>query len=277
MAMADVRAGPRPACAHISCQAGAIWVLFRLVASLEGSDALAILLARFLPAGSPGLAIATPAAAAQDIFVTPIPNIPFSGVVNVERSHVGPDGSSVIFKTIREIARDSRGRIHNESRAFVPVSDPNTPPVVSIHLYDPQTRVSTMLNPQERTFWTKTVNRPPETVPPAFLDASPTGDSLPQNEFTKKEDLGIREIEGLSAHGVRESQTIPDESSGRNKEIVITDEYWYSDDLRINLKIKHSDPRTGTVTITVAQITRTEPDLVLFEIPDGYRKVGTNQ
>jgi len=114
-------------------------------------------------------------------------------------------------------------------------------------------------------------------VPPAFLDASPTGDSLPQNEFTKKEDLGIRDIEGLSAHGVRESQTIPDESSGRNKEIVITDEYWYSDDLRINLKIKHSDPRTGTVTITVAQITRTEPDLVLFEIPDGYRKVGTNQ
>ena len=216
-------------------------------------------------------------ASAQDIFVTPIPGVPFSGIVNVERLLIQPDGSIVNLKTIRNIGRDSRGRIHNESRALVPVLDTKRPPVVSIHLYDPQTRVSTMLNPQDRTFRTKTVNRPPETVPPAFLDASPTGDSLPQNEFTKKEDLGIRDIEGLSAHGVRESQTIPDESSGRNKEIVITDEYWYSDDLRINLKIKHSDPRTGTVTITVAQITRTEPDLVLFEIPDGYRKVGTNQ
>jgi hypothetical protein len=134
-----------------------------------------------------------------------------------------------------------------------------------------------MLNPQERTFWTQTVNRPPATVPPAFLDASPTGDSLPQNEFTKKEDLGIRDIEGLPAHGVRETQTIPAESSGRDKEIFITDEYWYSDDLRINLMIKHSDPRTGTVTLTVGQITRTEPDAALFEIPYGYRRVGTNQ
>jgi len=216
-------------------------------------------------------------ASAQDIFVTPIPGVPFSGIVNVERSLTQPDGSMVNLKTIRNIGRDNRGRIHNESRALVPVLDAKTPQIVSIHLYDPQTRISTMLNPQERTFWTQTVNRPPATVPPAFLDASPIGDSLPQNEFTKKEDLGIRDIEGLSAHGVRETQTIPAESSGRDTEIVITDEYWYSDDLRINLMIKHSDPRRGIVTITVAQITRTEPDPALFEIPHGYSRVETNQ
>jgi hypothetical protein len=222
------------------------------------------------------LAAAT-TASAQDIFVTPIPGVPFSGIVNVERSLTQPDGSIVNRKTMRDIGRDSRGRIHNESRALVPVSDTKTPQIESIHLYDPQTRISAMLNPQERTFWTQTVNRPPATVPPALLYASPTGDSLPQNEFAKKEDLGIRDIEGLPAHGVRETQSIPAESSGRNKEIIITDEYWYSDDLRINLMIKHSDPRTGTVTMTVAQIARTEPDPTLFEIPHGYRRVGTNQ
>ncbi len=113
------------------------------------------------------VAIATPAAAAQDIFVTPIPNVPFSGVINVERSYVQPDGSIVNFRTIREIDRDSRGRIHNESRVLVPALDTNTPPVVRIHLYDPQTRISTMLDPQKRTFWTETVSHPPSTVPPA--------------------------------------------------------------------------------------------------------------
>jgi hypothetical protein len=217
------------------------------------------------------VAIATPVAAAQDIFVTPIPNAPFSGVVNVERSYVRPDGSIVNFKTIREIDRDSRGRIHNESRVFVPVSDTNTPGVVRIHLYDPLTRISTMLNPQERTFWTQTVNNPPSTVPPAPRYASATGQGLPQNEFTRVEDLGVHEIEGLLAHGFRETQTIPAENGGTGKETVITDEYWYSDDLRINLMIKHSDPRTGTVTMTVAQVARTEPDPSLFEIPDGYK------
>jgi hypothetical protein len=217
------------------------------------------------------VAIATPAAAAQDIFVTPIPNAPFSGVVNVERSYVRPDGSIVNFKTMREIGRDSRGRIHNESRVLVPVSDTNPPLVVRIHLYDPQTRISTMLNPQEQTFWTVTVNHPPSTAPPGPLYGSASGQGLPPNEFTKEEDLGVRELEGLLAHGFRETQTIPAENGGTGKETVITDEYWYSNDLRINLMVKHSDPRTGTVTMTVAQVARTEPDPSVFEIPDGYK------
>ncbi|MGB6385957.1 MAG: hypothetical protein WBD25_04880 [Terriglobales bacterium] len=220
----------------------------------------------FLAAG-----ITAPDASAQDIFVTPIPNAPFSGVVNVERSRVQDDGSIINFKTIRDISRDGRGRIHNEARVLVPVSDNKTPRVVRIHLYDPQTRISTILNPAERTFWTETVNHPPSTAPPALRYASPTGDGLPQNEFTKEEDLGIQEMEGLAVRGVRESQVIPDENSGTGKEIVITDEYWYSDDLRINLMIRHSDPRRGTVTMTVAQVVRTEPDPSLFQIPDGYK------
>ena len=217
------------------------------------------------------LLVTATTASAQDIFVTPIPGVPFSGTVNVERSLTQPDGSVVNLKTIRDIGRDSGGRIHNESRGLVPVLDTRKPPIISIHVYDPQTRISTMLNPQKRTFWTQTVNRPPATVPPAFL-ASPTGDNLPQYEFSKKEDLGIRDIEGLPAHGVRQAQTIHAETNGSDKEIVITDEYWYSDDLRINLMIKHSDPRTGTVTITVSQINRAEPDPALFEIPQGYRR-----
>jgi hypothetical protein len=210
------------------------------------------------------------AQARLDVFVTPIPNAPFSGTINVERSTVLRDGSIARFKTIRNIHRDSRGRIYNESRGLLPASSTDTPQVVSIHLYDPQTRVSTVLNPRLRTFWTSTVNRPPETVPPVFLNASPTGNSLPQNEFTREEDLGTQEIEGLVVHGIRETQTIPAESGGTAKEIVITDEYWYSADLRINMVIKHSDPRTGAVTMTVIRVTRSEPDPALLQIPEGY-------
>jgi hypothetical protein len=235
----------------------------RLASSLPTVSGLALLT----------IAIASPGASAQDIFVTPIPNAPFSGIVNVERSRVQRDGSIVHFKTIRDIARDTRGRIHNESRTLVPASSTEPPKLVSIHLYDPQTRISTFLDAQERTFSTQTVNHPPSTAPPALSYGSPTGAGLPQNEFTKEEDLGIRDIDGVPAHGVRETQTIPAENGSADtvKEIVIADEYWYSEDLRINLMIRHSDPRTGTVTMTVARVTRTEPDPSLFEIPDGYK------
>jgi hypothetical protein len=220
--------------------------------------------------------IAPLSAAAQipDIYVTPIPNAPFSGVVHVERSVVQRDGSVVTFKTIRDIHRDSRGRIYNEGRTLRPLSDTETPKLMHIHLYDPQTRISTMLYPQQGIFWTTIVNSPPMTVPPAFFDASTTGRSLPLNEFAKEEDLGTKNIDGLSVHGVRHTQTIAPGNGDTGKQITVADEIWYSEDLRINLVIKHSDPRTGAVTMTVTQVTRKEPDPALFEIPEGYRPAG---
>lgn len=220
------------------------------------------------------LAISTARGQARtDVFVTPIPNAPFTAVINVDRSMVQRDGSVAHLKTIRDIGRDSRGRIYNEGRTLLPATDTSTPQVIRIHLYDPQTRVTTMLNAQTRTYWTGTVDRPPETVPPALL-SSPAGNSLPQNEFTKEEDLGSRQMEGLPVRGMRETQTIAAESNGTGKDVVVTDEFWYSDDLRINLFIRHSDPRTGSVTMRVTQVARTEPDAARFEIPEGYTRAG---
>jgi hypothetical protein len=215
-----------------------------------------------------GCLVGASSASAQDIFVTPVPNAPFTGVIHVERSLVQPDGSRMELKTVRNIARDSHGRIHQESRQLLPSSSTAQPKVIRIHLYDPESRISTWLDPRRRTCWTMTVNHPPGSVPPAFI-ASTTGSSLPQNDFAREEDLGTHEIEGLAVHGVRQTQTIS-ASGDRGKEVVVTDEYWYSEDLRINLIVKHSDPRNGTVTLTVAQIARTEPEPALFEIPEGY-------
>jgi hypothetical protein len=214
------------------------------------------------------------AGSAQDIYVTPIPGAPFTGVIKVERSFIGPNGSTMVLKTMREIGRDSRGRIHNEMRTLVPVSSTEAPQVVRIHLYDPQTRISTMIFAQQRKFSSMTVNQPPLTIPPGFFDASPTGDSVPASQFTKKEDLGVQDIEGLPAHGVRETQTIAGENGG---EVEVSDEYWYSNDLRINVTIKHTDPRTGAVVMTITQIDRAEPNPAFFEIPEGYKRLGAER
>jgi hypothetical protein len=219
------------------------------------------------------LAVGSQAASAQprlDVFVTPFPNAPFSGVIQVQRTFVDQNGPVRSYKTMREIGRDTQGRIFNEVRTLEPLSFAGQPDVRGILIYDPQTRTSTHLNPQARTFTTGTVNRPPETVPPALLYASPTGTNLPQNPYVKEEDLGVHEVDGVSAHGVRETQIIPADNSGAGREIQVTDEFWYSPDLRINLIIRHNDPRTGSVTMTVTQISRTDPDPSRFQIPEGY-------
>jgi hypothetical protein len=217
------------------------------------------------------IAALVPFASAQDIFVTPIPNAPFGAVIDVQRSFVQPDGSTANVKTIREIARDGQGRIHNEAREMVPVSSSKTPQVRRIHLYDPQTRMSAILDPHQKTYWTMIVNHPPATMPPSLQAASPVGDMLPANEFTKQEDLGMSQMEGVSVHGVRQTQAIPADASGTGKDVVVTDEYWYSEELRINMLIKHNDPRMGSVTMTVTQVSRREPNSSMFEIPPGYK------
>jgi hypothetical protein len=159
---------------------------------------------------------------------------------------------------------------------YIPTTSTGTPEIDHIHLYDPRTRISTEIDARKRTFYTHTMDHPPSTVPPTVRYGSPSGTGVPQNDFSKEEDLGSQEIEGVQAHGVRETQIIPAEDE-TGKEITVTDEYWYSDELRINVVMKHSDPRTGTTTLTVTHITRGEPDPALLEIPEGYTRPGVTQ
>ena len=133
------------------------------------------------------IAVVIPGASAQggpDIFVTPIPDAPFSGVIQVQRTLVQTGGGISNLRTIREIGRDSQGRIFNERRMLLPVADTATPELLGVHIYDPQTRISIRLDTLAHTFQSGTVNRPPATVPPALL-ATPTGTNLPQNQYVK--------------------------------------------------------------------------------------------
>jgi hypothetical protein len=93
---------------------------------------------------------------------------------------------------------------------------------------------------------------------------------LPVYKFSKEEELGTQSMLGIPVHGIRETQKLVD-STGKNA--FGTDEYWYSDDLRTSLFAEHKFPNGGRLTVTVTQITRAEPDPVLFETPANYRQV----
>jgi hypothetical protein len=206
----------------------------------------------------------------QGIFVTPVPGAPFVGQVMVERTIIQPTGHTLIIHTTHTIARDGQGRIHNEVTTFVLPNSPVTPAVIRVLIYDPQNRLSTSLFPPSHTFRIEPVNHPPATDAPAGY-ASPSGSTRPPSQYADGQDLGTRTIAGEEVHGVRVTQNIPAAASGTGKDIVVTDEYWYSYDLKMNLSVTHTDPRTGSTTQTVTQLTRTEPDPALFAIPADYK------
>ena len=223
-----------------------------------------------------GVVLAAIAAGAQTgggIFVTPIPNAQFSGTVRVERTDIRPNGTTIQMWSQRVIARDKAGRIYNEFRPFVPMAVSTVPPATSIHLYDPQNRMSEFLYPLRKAYQMTMLNRPPSTDTPDDF-ASPTAASAQRSDFTRQEDLGNRTIAGFETHGVRVTQVLPAAQSGTGRDVVVTNEYWYAEALRLNLLTRHDDSRTGSVTMTVTQIDRAEPNAALFGVPSDYTMTG---
>jgi hypothetical protein len=84
------------------------------------------------------------------------------------------------------------------------------------------------------------------------------------------EDLGEQVLEGVLAHGSRETSTIPAGALGNERAIVITSERWYSPDIDAVVSSKTSDPRFGETKYELVNVLRTEPAPDLFAIPAGY-------
>jgi len=203
------------------------------------------------------------------IFVTPVSGAPFSATVDIiSRQKLG-DGTTNIRTTIAHVARDSSGRIYNERRQMVSTGFTGQPPLLSSHIYDPGTHVSTLLNPYTRVarqFVLKQVQVPsPDYVPVLGPHAGA--------QLAKEEQLGEQAIGNTELRGVRKTWTVPATASGTGAPLSIIDEYWYSPDLSVYLIIKHDDPRTGEQIVAVTEVDRREPDASRFIVPAGFKVV----
>jgi hypothetical protein len=221
------------------------------------------------------LFVLTPSAMPQmanGIFVTSVPDIPFVALSELESTYIKPDGTSVSGKATRAIARDSKGRIFKEGRRFEPITESAPSLLILIDIYEPQTKTYTFLYPPFKTFWKGTLERPPRLIADEYFYGWPTRDGMPAYRLVKEEDLGTQTIDGMPVRGVRETQEVIDESG---KKIVTTGEYWYSDELHMNLVATINGPDKSSLTVRVTQVNRIEPDATIFEIPSNYKRTET--
>jgi hypothetical protein len=87
----------------------------------------------------------------------------------------------------------------------------------------------------------------------------------------KEESLGKQVIEGIEAEGARTTITIPAGGIGNERAIEIISERWYSTELQTVVMTKHSDPRFGETVYRLTNISRSDPDASLFQVPSDYR------
>lgn len=87
---------------------------------------------------------------------------------------------------------------------------------------------------------------------------------------TNTEQLGKQTIEGVECVGTRAVTAMPAGAIGNERPIETVNETWYSPELQMLILSKRSDPRFGESTYRVTNISRSEPDAALFQIPSEY-------
>jgi hypothetical protein len=83
-------------------------------------------------------------------------------------------------------------------------------------------------------------------------------------------DLGTQTVNGVTAQGVRVTSIIPAGAIGNDREIPVVSEGWVSTELQVLVKSTYSDPRFGTTTYELTNISQRAPDSALFQVPAGY-------
>jgi hypothetical protein len=226
---------------------------------------------------------------------------PYSAQIVTESVQPFPDGNSITHTSTSTVYRDSQGRTRREQNInLVGPSQVSGSPIQFITIDDPIAGVHYTLNPNKMTASQISTSGtmsgavgevlPKKIIPSDGSNVSITywssgdgavaaggrggnitvvpGEVSPTNVTT--ESLGADTMQGLSVLGTRVTRTIPAGQIGNAQPILIITDKWYSQDLQIEVKTVHSDPRTGTTTTTVTNLSRNEPNPVLFAVPPGY-------
>jgi len=220
-----------------------------------------------------------------------IPGAPYSAQAVTEHVQVLADGNRITQTTTNNVARDGKGRVYREeslpglgnSKAEPPHLVLIEDPVAGQHItLDSNSKTAIKLAMPQMKKADEAAAR--EGNPPLAgitLDFNTAGSGQPPQTFTAMKikaddekaattDLGKQTIEGVVAQGTRITRTIPAGEMGNELPIVITTETWYSPDLKMLVLSKSSDPRMGETTYKLTNLSRSEPDPALFQIPADY-------
>lgn len=208
---------------------------------------------------------------------------PYSGQEVTEESQTLANGNVITRKLTVNVFRDGSGRVRTERT--VPAGRPGmgrpgtveattsaqTPRTV-INIHDPVAGVSSELDATSKTAHQMTIptrgggngfggGRGPREANGQTASADPN---------VVRETLPMQTINGVQATGTRVTRTIPAGQIGNSQPIQVITETWHSPDLKVPVMTKRIDPVHGNVTTQLMNITRSEPDPSLFQVPSDY-------
>jgi hypothetical protein len=193
------------------------------------------------------------------------PIAPYSAQQVVERVQTLADGTRITQPPPKmNEYRDSEGRTRTE---VISASDTEAPRITSIQITDPVVGFRYTLDPEAHKARQKSL---PKLAPKAATSVAPKQAERPQ---VSRDSLGTDIIDGILIKGTRTTTVYPVGSFGNNRPMTVVREEWVSPELLVVVMNKVSDPRTGEFTRRLTNISRSEPDPSLFQVPASYEVV----
>ena len=188
---------------------------------------------------------------------------PYSGVEVHARQQVLANGTTIQHQDQTKVARDSQGRVRRETTRQTPDGKTETRVMIS----DPVAGVAYELDAANKVAYSR-----PARFPNGQQTAAPRSARQPaQTDPTiKREALAAQSVNGVIATGTRITHTIPAGEIGNSAALETVHETWMSDDLKVPVRTKMTDPRTGTSAMELTNLLRGEPDAALFTVPSDY-------
>lgn len=189
----------------------------------------------------------------------PVKGAPYAATAISETVQTLGDGTKITRKMSSAVYRDGEGRTRQEQTFsnIGPFAASGEAPRM-IFINDPVAGLHYELDPRHHSARKLTLRGGPPSMPP------------PPSSKAKTESLGKQVIEGIEAEGTRSTVTIPAGEIGNDRAIEIVSERWYAPALQIVVLSKHRDPWMGEHTYRLSNLSRSEPERTLFELPGGY-------
>lgn len=213
-----------------------------------------------------------------------VSNAPYSATFTDTRTEKLQDGSVLTHTSTRTVARDTQGRLREEI-TFEPrrgAKGAAATRKTEVVVFDPVAQTVTRWNNENKIAHVMSLPQGGHRGPgfgaglQVGLEAGPrpAGFERPGREREgvsfASTDLGYKTMDGLSLNGRKVTRTIAPGVMGNDKEIVVSHESWYSNDLKVMISETDTNPFAGSHTLVTSNLSRNEPAATLFKAPEGY-------
>lgn len=193
---------------------------------------------------------------------TPVPGAPYSATETLTRQQSLSNGNQLLKTQTATVARDNQGRI-STSETITPPATSGKPAYTVETIFDPVAGYRYELNSSTMTAIQMPLPKPRNGTPPPPR-------TPPANPQVTTTSLGMSSVNGVAATGTQITETIPAGAIGNTQPIQVTRVTWVSNDLKVPVEIKTSDPRFGSSDLELTNIVTTDPNPALFTVPSGY-------